>query len=179
MTVPEKPPTSTLQLFPYVKDDPVTIPHSIDPFTITTSTGFLPYQLSPTTLPGSFESLTNLLDRLPVKKLDGTPGLLDTYELGAAVKTDLPDLTSEVNKLLTKDGKPDLFTITAVFRDYAFLASAYLLEPCWENWRKDPDGGYGLGRDFLPRAIAGPMVRCADMYVPYDTPSPRLECTNV
>lgn len=168
MTVPEATPASILHLFPHIKDDPATLPHSIDPFTITTSTGFLPYQLPPTTLPDSFKPLNDILDRLPVKRLDGTPGLLDSYELGAAVKTDLPDLTAEVDKLLTKYGKPDVFTITAVFRDYAFLASAYLLEPCWENWRKNPTGGYGLGREFLPRAIAGPMVRCAEMYVAYE-----------
>lgn len=151
--------------FPYIHDDPNALPHSLDPFTITTSTGFLPYQTSPTSLPEVFQPLQSLLERMPVTKADGSPGLLASYELGPAVLAELPDLTDEVNKVVTADGSPDLYTVTALFRDYSFLASAYLLEPCWENWRKNPDQGYGLGRDLLPRAVARPMYRCAQMYV--------------
>ncbi|EEP77285.1 conserved hypothetical protein [Uncinocarpus reesii 1704] len=148
--------------FPHVLDDPTTLPRSLDPFTITTSTGFMPLIIPPVELPEVFAPLTSLLSRLPVEKADGTPGLLATYELGPAV-LELPDLTSEVDKLITEDGKPDMFTITAVFRDYSFLASSYLLEPCWKNWKSNPDGGYGLGRDTLPHSVAGPMYRCAEI----------------
>lgn len=95
-------------------------------------------------------------------KADGTPGLLATYSLGSAIK-DLPDLTDEIDKVRTEDGQYDLYTLTALFRDYSYVASAYILEPCWENWRKNPDGGYGLGRDRLPHSITGPMWRCAEM----------------
>lgn len=151
--------------FPYIHDNPTTLPHSLDPFTITTSTGFLPYQTSPTSLPEVFQPLQSLLERMPVTKADGTPGLLASYELGPAVLAELPDLTDEVGKMVTADGSPDLYTVTVLFRDYSFLASAYLLEPCWENWRKNPDNGYGLGRDLLPKAVARPMYRCAQMYV--------------
>lgn len=158
--------TTTLKRFPYVHHDPSTLPRSLDPFTITTSTGFMPFIMSPTHLPEPFEPLVALLDQMPVTKLDGSPGLLATYELGPAV-AELPDLTEEVDKLVTADGSPDLYAVTAVFRDYSFLASAYLLEPCWENWRKNPDNGYGLGRDFLPRAVACPMYRCAQLYVTF------------
>lgn len=168
MTVPKVTSESTtLKRFPHIHDDPSTIPHSLDPFTITTSTGFLPYQTSPTTLPEVFQPLMSILDRMSVVKQDGVPGLLATYELGPVVESELPDLTDEVDKLVTADGLPDLFTITALFRDYSFLASSYLLEPCWENWRKNPDGGYGLGRDVLPKAVARPMYRCAQMYDPF------------
>ncbi|KAI5283517.1 hypothetical protein KEM52_003335 [Ascosphaera acerosa] len=48
-------------------------------------------------------------------------------------------------------------------RDYAFLASAYILEPCWKNWLESEDKSYGLGRDRLPHAIAGPLYRCAQL----------------
>lgn len=161
-------PSSTLKLFPHINDTPSTLPSSLDPFTITTSTGFLPLATSPTTLPEVFRPLTSLLNRLPVVREDGSAGLLAKYELGPAVLAELPDLTTEIDRLVLADGKPDLFTITAVFRDYAFLASAYLLEPCWENWCKNPEGGYGLGRDVLPKSIAGPMYRCAQMYVVLD-----------
>ena len=166
------PPSSntTEKRFPYVYKDPSTLPHSLDPFTVTTTSGFLPYGTAPTTMPDAFQPLMDLLDRMPVLKLDGTPGLLATYELGPAV-LELPDLTDEIDNMVTADGSPDLFTISALFRDYSFLASAYLLEPCWENWCKAPDKGYGLGRDFLPKAVARPMYKCAQLYV---QPSPSL-----
>ena len=157
--------SSTLQLFPHINDDPATLPPSLDPFTITNSTGFLPYRTSPTLLPEAFRPLASLLDCLPVVKDDGSPGLLATYELGPTVLAHLPDLSEEIDKLVTTDNKPDLFTVTALFRDYTFLASAYLLEPCWENWCKHPGGGYGLGRASLPKSIAGPIYRCAQLLV--------------
>lgn len=167
MTQNKVPPTSTttLKRFPHIHDDPASLPRSLDPFTITTSTGFLPYCTSPTTLPDAFKPLMDLLDRMPVVRQGGSPGLLAKYELGPAVETELPDLTDEVDKLVTADGSRDLYMVTAVFRDYSFLASAYLLEPCWENWCKAPENGYGLGRDKLPKAVARPMYHCAQLYV--------------
>lgn len=157
------PSATTLKKFPHVHHDPSTLSHALDPFTITTSTGFLPYATAPAHLPEVFKPLESLLERAPVVKLDGKPGLLATYELGPAVKAELPDLTEEVEKLVLADGFPDKFTIAAVFRDYTFLASSYLLEPCWESWNKTPDQGYGLGRDVLPKAVARPMYLCAQM----------------
>ncbi|KAL3469441.1 hypothetical protein BJX99DRAFT_73126 [Aspergillus californicus] len=154
---------TTLECFPHIHDDPSTLHHSLDPFTITTSTGFLPYLTPPTTLPGVFKPLMSLLSRLPVVKDDGKPGLLATYELAPAVLKELPDLTDEVDKLITANGALDLYRIMAVFRDYTFLASSYLLEPCWENWCSNPDKGYGLGRDVLPKAVARPLYRCAQI----------------
>ncbi|PTU22166.1 hypothetical protein P175DRAFT_0435283 [Aspergillus ochraceoroseus IBT 24754] len=154
---------TTLEAFPHIHDDPATLPHSLDPFTITTTTGFLPYLTSPTILPEVFKPLMCLLDRYAVVKEDGIPGLLATYELGPAVLKELPDLTDEVDKLVTANGDLDLFTIMAVFRDYSFLASAYLLEPCWESWCKNPEKGYGLGRDVLPKSVARPLYRCAQI----------------
>lgn len=159
------PSPATLKRFPHIHDDPSSLSHALDPFTITTSTGFLPYQTAPTELPEVFKALASLVERLPVVKLDGTPGLLATYELGPATEAELTDLTDEVEKLKLPNGEWDRFTIAAVFRDYTFLASSYLLEPCWENWCKNPEGGYGLGRELLPKSVARPMYRCAEMYV--------------
>ncbi|PWY78128.1 hypothetical protein BO94DRAFT_187227 [Aspergillus sclerotioniger CBS 115572] len=156
-------PNSTLDRFPHIHDDPSTLPRSLDPFTITTSTGFLPYLTAPTSLPDVFQPLMSLLERMSVLKLDGTPGLLATYELGPAVLAELPDLTDEIDKQVTAEGAPDLYMIAALFRDYSFLASAYILEPCWENWCKNPEGGYGLGRELLPKSVARPMYRCAQL----------------
>ncbi|KAF3390886.1 Indoleamine 2,3-dioxygenase 1 [Talaromyces pinophilus] len=162
MTVTKPVPSSTEAVFPYINHDPSTLPHSIDPFTITTASGFMPYQIAPTQLPPIFKPLTDLLERMPVLTLNGKPGLLATYQLGKAVEG-FPDLTDEIENVLTKDGKRDLFMLTAIFRDYSYVASAYILEPCWENWCKDPESGYGLGREVLPHSIAGPMWRCAEI----------------
>ena len=152
------------RLFPHIEDDPVTLPTSVDPFTINTSTGFMPLWQPQVDLPPKFEPVSSLVEQLPVVRLDGSPGLLATYRLGPTVDENnaLPDLNDEVDKLIAADGKPDMAAITAVFRDYAFIASAYLLEPCWERQNAGLEG-YGLGRQVLPKAIAGPLVKTAKM----------------
>ena len=145
-------------------DNPATLPDSLDPFTITTSTGFLPLHHPVTHLPAPFAPLLKLASDFPIVRRDGTPGLLATYQLGSTVeKGVLPDLTLQIDDLTTEDGKPDLAAVTAAFRDYAFIASAYLLEPCWERWNSDKDSGYGLGRKVLPSCIAGPLVKTAEL----------------
>jgi indoleamine 2,3-dioxygenase len=51
--------------------------------------------------------------------------------------------------------------MNALYRDYSFLASAYLLEPCHERFmRAEP---YGLGRQTLPAVISLPISRCAQL----------------
>lgn len=164
-TTPDLSSTSTVKKFPHILDEPSTLPRSVDPFTITAASGFLPSVVPPTTLPDVFEPLSSILSRFSIVKPDGTPGLLATFELGSTVLKELPDLTSEIENVVTEDGKPDMILITTLFRDYSWLASSYLLEPCWHNWKKDPSSGYGLGRDRLPHSVAGPMYRCAEMYV--------------
>ena len=149
--------------FPHIDSDPVTLPSSLDPFTITTSTGFMPLRTPQLDLPSTFDPLTTLAAELPVLKLDGSPGLLATYQIGPTIdKGALPDLTDAIDDLVDSDGRPDLASVTAAFRDYAFLASAYLLEPCWERQCQGLEG-YGLGRQRLPKAIAGPLVKTAKM----------------
>ena len=111
-----------------------------------------------------FASLTALVEDLPVVKLDGTPGLLASFKLGPTIDEDkaLPDLIDDIDTLVADDGKPDLAAITAVFREYSFIASAYLLEPCWERTCKGLEG-YGLGRQMLPKCVAGPLVKTGKM----------------
>jgi indoleamine 2,3-dioxygenase len=50
--------------------------------------------------------------------------------------------------------------ISALFRDYAFLTSAYILEPVDVEFRKT--GNYTTGRNVLPRELALPMKKLAD-----------------
>ncbi|KAK3677531.1 hypothetical protein LTR78_002381 [Recurvomyces mirabilis] len=148
---------------PHLDEDPALAPNGADPFTITTSTGFMPLQAPMYDLPAAFKAVSELANAMPVTKLDGTPGLLSTFELGPRIDNGaLLNLTSEIDNLVTSDGKPDLPIITAVFRDYAFLASAYILEPCWQKYSTGLEG-YGLGRQIMPACLAGPLVKTANL----------------
>ena len=159
---PHLPVSSLTSTFPHIHSNPSTLPSSLDPFTITTSTGFLPLKAPQIESANVFAPLTKLLGDLPIVKADGAPGLLATYQLGTAIDHHhaLPNLTDEIDRLVAEDGKLDLAAVTAAFRDYAFLASAYLLEPCWKRWNEGEED-YGIGREVLPREIASPLVKTA------------------
>ncbi|KAI4148234.1 MAG: hypothetical protein LQ340_005175, partial [Diploschistes diacapsis] len=157
--------SAVMSSLPFMRADPADLPPGIDPFTITTKTGFLPLQPPLPRLPGAFDALSNILDDMPILKKDGTPGLLASFKLGPLIDSGaLPDLTSQIDKLVVPGGTYlDMKAVTAAFRDYSFVASGYLLEPCWKAWSANPAGGYGLGRQTLPKCIAGPLVKCAEM----------------
>ena len=105
------------------------------PFTVSFENGFLPLSPPPTTLPPAFRVLDSLLMRAPMKTADGKEGLLAKFTFGKAVEDELPDLTDEIHKV-----KDDLRVISALYRDYCFLASAYLLEPCHQKfYEKDQE----------------------------------------
>jgi hypothetical protein len=123
---------------------------------VSTTRGFLPRQDPVTKLPPEFAIVDDILDRMPVKTLSGDPGLLATFTFGDVVLKELPDLTDKVEKY-----SEDLVVMNALYRDYSFLASAYLLEPCHERYLRGEE--YGLGRQSLPRCIALPIVKIADM----------------
>jgi indoleamine 2,3-dioxygenase len=125
-------------------------------FMVSTTRGFLPRQDPIVALPHEFSILESILTRMPIKTIDGTPGLLATFTLGETVLRELPDLTDAMEKY--KDNLP---LMNALYRDYSFLASAYLLEPCHERFvHGEP---YGLGRQTLPRVISLPISRCAKL----------------
>jgi len=112
--------------FPILTSPPPRSAHpSISPFTVSTARGFLPVSDPLEALPPDFEVLESLLRRMPVKRFDGTPGLLAEGKLGVEVHEMLPDLSASI-----KEHAEDLRLMTALYRDYSFLASAYLLEPC-------------------------------------------------
>jgi len=108
------------------------------------------------TLPKEFDAFESILQRMPVKTLSGEPGLLAQYKLGDVVDNELPDLTDAVDKY--RDNLP---LQNALYRDYSFLASAYLLEPCHHRFIKGEP--YGLGRQVLPAQISHPISRCAEI----------------
>jgi indoleamine 2,3-dioxygenase len=98
------------------------------------------------------------MDRMPIKTADDSPGLLACGILGETVHKELPDLCDVIEEY-----KNDLPLMNALYRDYSFLASAYLLEPCHQQYVKD--GTYGLGRESLPRNIALPIAKVAELLV--------------
>ncbi|KAG9228523.1 indoleamine 2,3-dioxygenase gamma type [Amylocarpus encephaloides] len=125
-------------------------------FVVSTTRGFLPRQDPITKLPAEFDILESILSRMPLKTADGSPGLLQAGTLGETVLIELPDLTWAVNKYA--DNLP---LQNALYRDYSFLASAYLLEPCHERYMKGEE--YGLGRQTLPTMLSLPIARCAEL----------------
>lgn len=139
-----------------VLTDPLPSDTSMPPFMVSTTRGFLPRADPMTSLPAEFAAVDSLLARMPIVTGTGAPGLLATFGFGAAVLAELPDLTEHVDTYAAR-----LCVVNALYRDYSFLASAYLLEPCHE--RSVRGEAYGLGRDVLPRQIARPIVKCAEM----------------
>lgn len=145
----------TSQIF-HVLDDPRPDDMSIPAFMVSTTRGFLPRMDPITTLPSDFDTVESILQRMPIKTQSGDPGLLAEGKLGDVVQAELPDLTNAVEK-----HKANLPLMNALYRDYSFLASAYLLEPCHQRFlRGEP---YGLGRQVLPANIARPIARCAEL----------------
>ncbi|KAL0064419.1 hypothetical protein AAF712_008583 [Marasmius tenuissimus] len=129
---------------------------SLPSFMVSTSRGFLPRQDPVVELPPEFAPLESLLQRMPVKTLSGEPGLLAQNKFGETVLKELPDLSEEIEKY-----REDQPLMNALYRDYSFLASAYLLEPCHGRFMKGE--GYGLGRQSLPRCISLPIVKVAEI----------------
>jgi len=153
MIIDTKP--SPLEMFPILHD---TLPTdtSLPAFMVSTTRGFLPRSDPIVSLPEPFHALESILTQMPIKTAAGTPGLLAEGALGDAVATGLPDLTSIIEQY--KDNLP---LMTALYRDYSFLASAYLLEPCHQRFLKGE--GYGLGREILPKNIALPIAKVAEL----------------
>lgn len=131
---------------------------SFPAFMVSTTRGFLPRQDPVCALPPEFDVLESLLRRMPIKTASGKPGLLAKSALGDAVLQELPDLSGVIDQY-----QHDLPLMTAVYRDYSFLASAYLLEPCHQRFMQGLE--YGLGRQSLPSNISRPIAKVAQMYV--------------
>lgn len=121
-------------------------------FEPTPANGYLPMREPLARLPARFDALESLLQRMPVRRVDGSVGLLANAQFGPAVDKELGVVdVSDVTD-------PDL--LVALYRDYSFAASAYLLEECDMRYRASKT--YGLGRDRLPKSIAQPLVKVAD-----------------
>jgi hypothetical protein len=63
---------------------------NLPPFMVGVDNGFLPRQEPLVALPSTFTKLEELLQRMPIKLLDGRPGLLQTGDFGKAIDSELP-----------------------------------------------------------------------------------------
>ena len=145
-------PSASFNVLHDTKPEDTTLPA----FMVSTTRGFLPRDEPIIHLPPEFDILESILCRMPIKTADGSPGLLAKYTLGETVLKELPDLTSAIDKY-----SENLPLMNALYRDYSFLASAYLLEPCHERFMNGES--YGLGRQTLPAVISLPISRCAEL----------------
>ncbi|KAK4697788.1 indoleamine 2,3-dioxygenase, partial [Phenoliferia sp. Uapishka_3] len=127
-------------------------------FTMSKARGFLPRQDPLAELPSQFAVVESLLRRMTIRQPDGSRGLLAKGEFGSSVLRELDGSTTEaVLKAIETKDQP---LISALFRDYCFMTSAYLLEPIDISFRAT--GVYGEGRDTLPYHLAVPLKALAD-----------------
>ncbi|KAF3924180.1 hypothetical protein ABW21_db0200520 [Orbilia brochopaga] len=131
---------------------------SLPAFMVSKERGFLPRVDPPSVLPKEFEALEKILQDMPIRKANGEPGLLASLKLGPTIDAGFPNLVAEVDKY-----KDDQIILNALYRDYSFLLSAYLFEPCYDTYLKTEGRDYGLGRSLLPRSIAQPMAKVAEL----------------
>ena len=112
--------------------------------------GFLPKNSPLAVLPKKYNELQVLIDEMPIKKDDGTDGLLSRrgeIEKGVSTLSNFKNLV---------EGEEDILIIQALFRAYAFLSSAYLLAPAHFNYIDTKK--YGQAHKILPSQIAEPFV---------------------
>jgi indoleamine 2,3-dioxygenase len=138
---------------------------ALPPFVISRQRGFLPRKDPLVHLPDTFSTLDSLLKRMTIhqpadKNGVRAPGLLAKGDFGQAVQDELKADGIEMKTVEQVIASGNTQLISALFRDYCFMTSAYLLEPVDRSFRKT--GFYDKGRDVLPRQLAVPLKRLAD-----------------
>ena len=123
-------------------------------FDVCAEHGFLPVKDPIVSLPSTYADVQKILDDMPVVLPNGEHGLL--HHEGEIMKA-IEALENHLEDIKKED---DLFVIQALFRSYGFLTSAYLLEPSFQQFRRD--GTYGKARNLLPSNIAQPFCYVAD-----------------
>lgn len=112
--------------------------------------GFLPKNSPLAVLPKKYIELQVLIDEMPIKKDNGTEGLLSRRGGIEEAVSNLSNLKHLVSK------EEDILLIQALFRAYSFLTSAYLLAPAHFNYIETKK--YGKAHTVLPSQIAEPFV---------------------
>ena len=119
-------------------------------FEVNHKNGFLPKDSQLAVLQKKYTELQVLIDEMPIKKDDGTDGLLSRRGGIEEAVSNLSNLKHLVSK------EEDVFLIQALFRAYSFLTSAYLLAPAHFNYIETKK--YGKAHTVLPSQIAEPFV---------------------
>ena len=112
--------------------------------------GFLPKKSPLAVLPERYNELQLLIDEMPIKKANGQDGLL---AIEGAIEDAVKKLKNYKDLVKNED---DIFINQALFRAYAFLASAYLLAPSHFSFQKTKK--YGKAHKVLPSQISEPFV---------------------
>ena len=112
--------------------------------------GFLPKKSPLAVLPERYSELQVLIDEMPIKKGNGQDGLL---AIEGAIEDAVKKLKNYKDLVKNED---DIFINQALFRAYAFLASAYLLAPSHFSFQKTRK--YGKAHRVLPAQISEPFV---------------------
>ena len=112
--------------------------------------GFLPKKSPLAVLPERYSELQELIDEMPIKKANGKGGLLS---IEGAIEDAVKKLKNYKDLVKNED---DIFINQALFRAYAFLASAYLLAPSHFSFQKTKK--YGKAHRVLPAQISEPFV---------------------
>ena len=112
--------------------------------------GFLPTKSPLAVLPERYSELQVLIDEMPIKKGNGQDGLL---AIEGAIEDAVKKLKNYKDLVKNED---EIFINQALFRAYAFLASAYLLAPSHFSFQKTKK--YGKAHRVLPAQISEPFV---------------------
>ena len=112
--------------------------------------GFLPKKSPLAVLPERYSELQVLIDEMPIKKANGQDGLL---AIEGAIEDAVKKLKNYKDVVKNED---DIFINQALFRAYAFLASAYLLAPSHFSFQKTKK--YGKAHRVLPSQISEPFA---------------------
>lgn len=121
-----------------------------DFFEVNSLNGFLPKRSPLEKLPDTYKELQVLIDEMPIKKPDGSDGFLS---IKGAIERAVENLPNYENEVANEN---DILIIQALFRAYAFIASAYLLAPAHFNFIETKK--YGKAHTILPSQIAIPFV---------------------
>ena len=123
-------------------------------FSVDPKHGFLPIKEPLASLPAAYTALQALIDAMPIRKEDNSPGLWAEEGAFEQAALTLPNYREAVK------GESDPFVLAALFRSYSFIASAYTLAPAHHHYIKT--GKYGQAHAVLPKNIAQAFVAVAE-----------------
>jgi indoleamine 2,3-dioxygenase len=122
-------------------------------FSIGDKYGFLPTYDPLDCLPDTFNKVQDILNRLHVQG-DASTQILQTEGRIVTEVENLPNLVDAVREV------EDVKILQALYRGYAFITSAYTLEPAYREHLAT--GKYGTARQKLPKNVAQPFVAVSE-----------------